>query len=335
MKILIIRLSSLGDVVITQPVVADIIKNYPNAEIDYLVKPAFAGIVESFGLDVNIILYQNKKRLFKQLKNSNYDLCIDLHSKLSTWFLKKAAKAKKTVTYKKHHFLRWLIVKKYTKATIESTLSLYQSVLPKIGIKPSSFIPKLIPEENIKFTSELFRRYNINQGKSLIGIFPSAAHATKQYPFENFAELINAVPDSWNCQFVLMGSHSDKYPCSQINRLTKGKAIDISGTCNPKQLCSVMNKFDAFICNDSGPAHISAGLQKPQITIFGATSTALGFAPINPNGIIIEQNLKCQPCSLHGGKICPKGHYKCMKLISSEFLLETFKDIFEKKVLKL
>ena len=106
MKILIIRLSSIGDIVLTQPVATVLREVYPQATIDYLTKESYYGLVEAFGCIDTIHIWQNKKVILKKLRKQRFDLVIDLHSKLNTFIIKSLVRGKKTVTYNKKHYLR-------------------------------------------------------------------------------------------------------------------------------------------------------------------------------------------------------------------------------------
>ncbi len=314
-KILILRLSSIGDIVLTQPVAKVLREVYPDATIDYLTKKPFIGIVEAFGCIDTIHTWNNKRIILKKLRKQKYDMIIDLHSKFNTFIIKLLVRGKKTVTYNKKHILRRMIVKKLTHKSIVSTVELYFSALKKIGITETIEHPKLYPDKLQKIS--LGKRF---PGKKLIGIFPGALHATKMYPLEKMAKFIDSVPSKWNCKFIILGSKSEKLLSAELKKNTKTELLDLCGEFNISQLISVIDNMDVIISNDSGPMHIAAAIEKPQIALFGATHPRLGFAPLNKKAIIISSNISCQPCSLHGSAICPKGHFLCMNSISPELI---------------
>ena len=314
MKILIIRLSSLGDIVLTQPVVKILRQVYPNAKIDFLTKKQFVDLVQAFGDADNILVWENEiRRDFKNLLKlrKNYDIVIDLHSKLNTFIIKKILQAPKTVTYQKKHLLRLAIIKKITKKKIDSTVELYFSALAKLGIKTELIFPELFVREKYDF--------KLGNSKKIL-IFPGALHRTKMYPPEQFSRFIDSVPAKWNCKFIVAGSENEKEICDKLVSLTKSEIINLCGKLSVSELLAVINSADVVISNDSGPMHIAAALKKPQIAIFGATHPALGFAPLNQKAVVLAANIPCQPCSLHGTEKCPKQHFKCMKMISPDML---------------
>jgi heptosyltransferase II len=322
-KILIIRLSSLGDIVLTQSTVQTLRNEFPDVQIHYLTKKVFAPIVEMFNCVDEIHYWENKYKLLKNLRNIKFDLAIDLHSKFNTFIIKNFIKAKQTITYNKKHLLRRQIVKKRTNRTISSTVELYFTALEKIGIKVQISAPRLFPKKNVKLAKLL----QTDDHKKYIGLFPGALHRTKQYPIKQLAEFIDSVPIEWNCQFIIFGSEAENNLTKELNSLTDTNIIDLCGKLNLQQLVVAIDKMEIVISNDSGPMHIAAALEKPQIAIFGATHPKLGFAPKNKNAILLSANLPCQPCSLHGGKKCPKEHFNCMRLISVEKILNSLKII--------
>lgn len=319
MKILIIRLSSLGDVVLTQSTVQTLRGEFPEAEIHYLTKKAYAPLVEMFNCVDEIHYWDNKPEILKNLKRDKFDLAIDLHAKFNTFIIKKYIRAKKTVTYNKKHFLRKKIVKHKTNETISSTVDLYYSALQKAGLTYSKKEPRLYPKTDLKIPQIL----NKQKDHWNIGIFPGALHKTKQYPLEKFSELINSFNTKENIRFFLFGSKEERHLCRELKEKTEMQIIDMCSELNLDQLVSAIDKMDLIISNDSGPMHIAAALQKPQIAIFGATHPKLGFAPLNKNAIVLSADLDCQPCTLHGNDQCKLGHFDCMNSIAPEQIIST------------
>ena len=322
-KILIIRLSSLGDIVLTQSAVQALCNEFSNTQIHYLTKKVYAPIVEMFNCVDKIHYWENKHTLLKKLRIIKFDIVIDLHSKLNTFIIKSFSNAKQTVTYDKQHMLRRQIINQKTDNVISSTVGLYFTALRKIGINSEVFNPKLFPAKD----TEMPKAFTTNENAKYIGLFPGALHKTKQYPIKQLAEFIDSVPTEWNCQFLIFGSEAENNLAEELNSLTKTNIIDLCGKLDLQQLVFAISKIDAVITNDSGPMHIAAALEKSQIAIFGATHPKLGFAPMNKNAILLSANLQCQPCSLHGGKECPKGHFNCMKLATAEQILNSLRII--------
>jgi lipopolysaccharide heptosyltransferase II len=315
-KILIIRLSSLGDIVLTQPVAAVLQKKFPKAEIHFITKKAFAPLVEAFDCIDQIHVWEEYKSFSKlrKLARNRFDLVIDLHNKLNTFLIKSVVNGKKTVTYNKQHNLRRKIVNHKTEETIKSTVDLYFSALKKAGIASEVSKPELFPEAELKKElSDLLEKKKIN-----IAIFPGALHKTKQYPADQMVELINLLDK--DVKVFMLGSKVEKVLIADLQKCLKRDITDLAGKLAITDLIKFTQEMDAVISNDSGPMHIAAALKKPQIAIFGATHPKLGFAPLNEKAIILKADLECQPCSLHGGSKCPLDHFDCMRKISPKLI---------------
>ncbi len=330
MRILIIRWSSLGDIILTQPVVAILREEYPDAEIHYCCKPAMIPLVECFTGVNRVISTDNLDR------SIHYDIAIDLQAKPGSIVQLKRLSADRRVIYNKRRLTRWLIVKHLTSRSIDSTLDLYFSALNKLGIEAPLRDPVITPKTaHEAFINEIFIEHNVTPAKTLIGIAPGARHYTKRYPMEYWIRFIDSIPDSWNCQFILIGSTEDREICAEIHRQCPNTTFDLCARTSTDQLVNLMDRIGCLISGDSGPMHVAAALGKPQIAIFGGTNTRLGFRPLNSKAVILEQDLKCRPCSLHGRKTCPKSHFRCMKTITPSVLHTTFKEVLEEKVWRL
>jgi len=310
MKILILRLSSLGDIVLTQPIAAWLRKQYPQAEIDLIVKEQYLELVALMGCGLNPLPYRKSISFHARLMQRRYDLVLDLHGKLSTWLLRIAAMGKMSAVYNKQRSTRLRIIRGDRDLKIGSTLDLYQSALAKLGMSSSLDLPRLYPP-GIQLP-ELPQ-----DSQKLILIFPGATYNTKRYPYTYYKKLIKESPKDW--QYVISGSSAEWDLGQEIAQ--GNSSINLCGKLNFERLLDLIAKADWVISSDSGPMHLAAALQKPQIAIFGATHPRLGFAPLNPHARIIAQDLECQPCSLHGSESCPRGHFKCMLDISPNLLL--------------
>ncbi|MDP8221232.1 MAG: glycosyltransferase family 9 protein [Candidatus Stygibacter frigidus] len=314
MKILVIRLSSLGDIVFTEPVVHYLAVQYPDSDIYYLTKPAFNDVLKSFPDEINLIPWNNDLNSLLTLRKFKFDLVIDLHNKPNTALIRLFCRAKIKSVYNKAHRLRNNIVAHTTSQSISSTLDLYYSALKKINVIPQSGYPQINADDS---ANALLKENNL-QNDNFILIFPGATSFTKKWLPEYFTALINLI--SPDIQVVLAGGKSECQLAAQIILQCNDQVIDLCAKTSIRQLISLIHKAKAVIANDSGPAHLAAALHKPQITIFGATSPKLGFAPLNDKNVLITQNLPCSPCALHGSDSCPKNHFNCMKSITPQIV---------------
>ncbi len=317
MKFLIIRFSSIGDIVLTEPVSYVIQSNFPDAEIDFLTKKEFFPIIKSFRKIDNI--YSEEDNEFYKKK---YDIIIDLHSKFKSIFYSCILKSDRVIRYNKLHITRILITKKIGNHKINSTLDLYLAPLKRLGFHIQETKPVLSPEFEIK-AENIYK--DLSEGvKKIVAIFPGAKHKTKIYPPEYFKQFI--LMNNKNYRFVLLGAQKEKILSSKISEGIP-EVTDLSGKLNLSETIYFLSKADIVITGDSGPMHIAAALSKPQIAIFGSTHPDLGFAPLNKKAVILQEPLPCRPCHIHGREKCPLKHFRCMKDISPYKLTAALKKL--------
>jgi len=362
LKILFIRLSSIGDIVLTEPVLRLAKEFFPNAHLHFLVKPEYSEIVQSFGNVDKIHHYQDSLMTHKQLNNENFDYIIDLHNKLSTFIIMKLCKAKYKITYNKQHFMRRLIVAKLSKSKIDSVVWSYLDTLNHLPSETSidwkkikiekKYYPRLnVNKDYFEQVKEIIEIYGINvtnkgllplisnenfihtdpilyKSQILLGIFSGSQHFTKQCPLPKLTNFLLQIPKEWNCVFILLGDWSDKRSAIELKSLSGLKMHDLTGVFSLAQIISVISILDIVITNDSGPLHISAALNKPQIALYGATHTKLGFRPLNDKAVVLQSNVRCQPCSLHGSKRCKRDNQYCFRNITSEEIFLAFEKIY-------
>jgi lipopolysaccharide heptosyltransferase II len=320
MKILIIRLSSLGDIILTQPVCALLLRAYPNAEIHYICKPAFAQLPEMFETPVKVIPYEKSIAFHHRLRQTKYDVVIDLHGKLASMLLSLVLKATIKLSYNKQRSTRKAIVRGNHKQSIDSTVQLYVSSLKKLGIDTGWEYPRL--RELPSRTQE--SNATDKQISALpIAIFPGATHFTKRYPVKSWIEFVNLNPQY---HFALFGSKTDIDTCDYIVSGANASCTSYAGKYNFNELLIELKQCRLVISGDTGPMHLAAAIKLPQIAIFGGTHPRLGFRPLNELARVLCAELPCQPCSLHGEKQCPLGHFDCMKLISPAMLSTTLRE---------
>jgi heptosyltransferase II len=330
MNILVVRLSSLGDIVLTQPIVKRLHEAFPEATLHFMAKEQFREIVQLFGIPLQFVPYSKSAGFHLALQKSKYDLIFDLHGKFSTWLIKAFCKGARKFTYDKQYLLRRRIVSHQTDVAIDSTLDSYQSAILKAA--KALNIPDLakpldqpILHPSVTDLDTMKKRIQSIDGRKSIALFPGATHFTKRYPREYFVRMIQMAGDKYH--FRILGSNAEKPLTYKVHFDTANRSSDYGGLFSLKELTEVIAISDAVITNDSGPMHIAAALGKPQIAIYGATHPRLGFRPLNDKAMILCKNTRCQPCSLHGGERCPRRHFACMLSIDPQQILAELQTI--------
>ncbi len=313
-KVLIIRLSSLGDVLLTTPVVRSLKKNYPDLSIDFLVKRNFEAAVRLNPHIDNVIIYTDSPKLTSQLKENNYNLVIDLHNNFRT---KKIVKKLGLPYYKfiKPNLEKFLLV--HTK------INLLKKKKP-IPVRYAEVIPDFKLDDK---GLDLFISEDVNSEldglNNVIGFAPGAFHFTKRWPIEYYAGLGKKLTDD-GYTIAILGGESDKMICSNLHKIIPN-SLDLSNNNELFKTAAHIKRCKVLICNDSGLMHTASAIGTPVISIFGSTVKEFGFAPYGIKNIVVENNeLKCRPCTHIGKSKCPKGHFNCMKEITPDILYQKF-----------
>jgi heptosyltransferase-2 len=324
-KILIIRLSSLGDILITTPFVRAIKTQFPNMKIDMLIREEYADVIKlNPYLDSKLFFKkddQDYNRLIEQLRDRRYELVIDLQNNLRS---KKVASSIniKTVKFDKRSFDKFLLVNFKINRLKEA---------PPIPIRYANTIQNIkLDEQGLDLFTDKSANTVLVGKNNLIGFCPGARHFTKRWLKEYFIELGNKLVEN-GYTLVLFGGKIDKEICAELVDKISG-TINLSNNDELLQTAADMKLCRAIVCNDSGLMHTASATGTKVIAIFGSTVKEFGFTPFNCDHLILENNLlTCRPCSHIGRSDCPKKHFECMKSIKPEFVLEQLKSFLNTK----
>ncbi len=338
-KILIIRLSAMGDVLLTTPLIRRLKQQFPDCEIDFLVKEAYATLIkDNPSLHYTWTLYSEKGlwgfvHLCRQIQKKKYDGIIDLQVNVRSFMIRIFSQAKKRVRYKTWRGRRFLLVHFHWniyKICLPVPLRFLRAVV-SWGVKDDGLGLELFVNEETKsiVRSHLAER-GIHTKDRIIVFAPGASKMTKRWPSENFACLGN-IFFKMNYRIVLVGGHQDRDVCKDIEGAMKTTPENFTGQLSLQETAALINESALLITNDTGVMHMGAALKKPIVAIFGPTTHHLGFAPFRTQSIVIEKSLPCRPCSYHGTDVCPKGHFRCMKDIHVKHVLQAANDLLHEK----
>ncbi|MFD2513811.1 glycosyltransferase family 9 protein [Pontibacter locisalis] len=319
-KILIIRFSSIGDIVLTTPVVRCIKEQVPDAEVHYCTKKAFANILQyNPYVDKVHVLGDSLRELLRELKAENFTYIVDLHNNLRTRII-KARLGKPGQSFNKLNYEKWLMVNfKRNRLPDLHIVDRYLEAAVALGVKDDGkgldyFIPQQ-DEVDLKTLPEPFQ-------DGYIAFAIGAQHYTKRLPTDRIIELCERLKQP----IILLGGKEDITTGEEIaaHFQTDGNqnATVVYNACGKYSLsgsASLVRQATKVFSHDTGLMHIAAAFQKDIISIWGNTIPEFGMYPFRTKYKVLEVNgLSCRPCSKIGYKRCPKGHFKCMRDISFE-----------------
>jgi heptosyltransferase-2 len=322
MKFLIIRFSSIGDIVLTSPVVRCLKKQLPDAEIHYLIKPQFKTVIaHNPYIDKIHVLQEDWDKMIEELKAEKFDHIIDLHHNLRTFRVKRALKVP-AHSFNKLNIEKFIFVKlKWNVMPKLHIIDRYMETVAPFGVHNDGagmdyFIPK---EEEVTLND-----IPASHHAGYIAIVIGASYYTKKMPIYKLKELCAKI----HHPIILLGAKEEFEEGEQIRSIDPDKVYNACGKFTLNESADLVRKSRLVIAHDTGLMHIAAALKKPVIAIWGSTTPSFGMVPYyganylahhaQPYDDVQVHKLWCRPCTKIGRKSCPQGHFKCMKNIPIE-----------------
>ncbi|MFK7810510.1 MAG: glycosyltransferase family 9 protein [Saprospiraceae bacterium] len=317
-KILILRFSSIGDIVLTTPVIRCLRKQLPKAEIHFLCKTKFATLLQSNPyLDKVYHFEKDIDNILPQLKDEAYTTIVDLHKNLRTLRLKKSLKIQ-SHSFHKANWAKWLLVNfKINRLPKAHIVHRYMETIKPLGVSyDGQGLDYFLPQKD-RFN---ITNFGLSQKTPFIAFAIGAAHATKRLPKEKIIAICQAIPH----KIILLGGPAEATVGKEI-AANSVEVINACGKLNLHQSSDAVRQSALVITPDTGMMHIAAAFRKKIVSIWGSTVPDFGMSPFYPddnqyqneyhNQIIEVENLSCRPCSKIGFEVCPKGHFHCMQQI--------------------
>lgn len=316
-KLLLVRLSSIGDIVLTTPVLRCLKTQFPQFELHYLTKVQFAGIVTPNPYVSRVHIWQNNARQTAAvLASENFDYVIDLHHNLRTLGLKTALRVP-AHSFNKINIEKWLMVRfKWNLLPNKHIVDRYLETVSFLGVKNDGcgldfFIS---PDDEVQIP-DMFPQIG---RQPFIALAVGAAHATKKLPLKKLLTVCELIKQP----LILLGGREDAETGEQIARRFSRQVVNACGQLRLGQSASVIKQAAKVISPDTGLMHIAAAFNKPIMSIWGNTIPQFGMYPYlpantqNPFTLAEVKGLPCRPCSKIGYETCPKKHFRCMEMIN-------------------
>jgi ADP-heptose:LPS heptosyltransferase len=325
-KILILRFSSIGDIVLTTPIIRCIQEQIPGVEIHFLCKEKFSSILRSnTRISKMYVFDKSTKEVLSDLKAEKYDYVIDLHNNIRTLFLKFKL-GRKSFSFPKLNVKKWLLVqfkinKMPNKHVVERYFEAVEKLCVKNDLKAGEYF---IEQENqIDVTKELgFTNF--------IAVALGAQFSTKRMPFDKLKDILERI----DANIVFLGDKNDiTFAEKLITKLSSKSIFNACGKFNLNQSASIVSQAKVLLTHDTGLMHIASCFGVQIVSVWGNTVPDLGMFPYMPDlkghfSIHEVKGLSCRPCSKIGFQACPKEHFNCMNLQDSEKISEDIKNRF-------
>jgi heptosyltransferase-2 len=326
-KILIIQTAFIGDVVLATPLIEALHKDFPDAQIDFLLRKGNESLLEGHPYLHNVLIWNkqenklnNLQKIIKEVRTENYDAVFNLQRFFSSGLITVGSGAKYTVGFDKNP-LSFLFTKK-VKHEISATGNRHETE------RNLDLIRDFVPDANVKVrlypTQEAVQKVAPYKKEQYIVIAPASVWFTKQYPALKWVELLKSLDGKY--RIYLIGAPGDAALADEIIRQSeRPNCINLCGQLSMPESVALMQDAAMNYVNDSAPLHFASATNAKVCAVFCSTVPQFGFGPVSEQGHIVEvkENLECRPCGLHGKKACPEGHFDCAMKIKTKDLIAT------------
>ena len=323
-RIAVLRLSSLGDVILTLPVVRALYRAFPAARIDYWTKEKYADVVRFEPAIAHVRRLERDARRPEDLVSmsaelEDCDLIVDLHGSARTQVLtfRQKAAVLRAASFRLRR-ARWVHARWSRPRPAPHALERYGEALAPLSIAAYGVPEVAAGDEAERWAAEWLAAWH--PAGAPVALCPGAGHATKRWPEAGWVALEEALAGRGTPRlYFSLESEKQALP-TLAARVAEDPAARWSSEPLPRMAAQLSHCRAAITC-DSGLMHLAAARGLPVVAMFGSTSPALGFAPAGEGHEVLCRNEPCQPCTLHGRATCPKGHFRCMIELSPAHVL--------------
>ena len=305
---MVVRFSSIGDIVLTSPVVRCLKQQVPNATIHFLTKKSLRSLVDSNPhIDQVYAIDKSIDECLVRLKNEKYDFIVDLHNNMRTFSLKNKLRVP-AAAFPKLHIEKWLLV------NFKKEMNDKRHIVDRYfeAVKSLKVVNDLLPcDFFISEADEVDLSTYALKPKQYIAFAIGAQFATKRMPVEKMKEILSQI----HLPVVLLGGPTDQEVGKELSQFSN--VLDLTGKLTIGQSASAVKQAGVLLTHDTGLMHIASAFQIPIVSVWGNTVPAFGMYPYYPSdsskfSIHEVKGLPCRPCSKIGFQACPKKHFKCM-----------------------
>jgi len=328
MRILIVQTSFLGDVVLSTPVFAAVRKIYPDAHLAVLVRPESAGVLLGHPA-VDEVLVDDKRgatrglgtlSMVRRLRAGRFDLVVSLHKSMRTAWLLAAAGIPRRIGFRES--AGWFLFHRTARRDrSQHEVRRNLAILAALDVDPAAYVTRphvrCDPATRAALDDRLASA-GVARERSIVGVAPGSAWATKRWTIEGFAALLRRVADEFDATPLLVGAKADVEYAAAVQLAAGGVGVNLVGQTSLPEMIAAIDRSAVLVTNDSAPLHLAVACDTPVVAIFGPTAPSMGFGPFSERARVVEQPLSCRPCSRHGGATCPIGTHACMREISAD-----------------
>ncbi|MDZ7371873.1 MAG: lipopolysaccharide heptosyltransferase II [candidate division KSB1 bacterium] len=316
-SIVIVQTAFLGDVILTTPLIRAAQELFPLADVDVVAIPQTADILRNNPFIRTLYTFDkraDKRKAFMRavqwLRKQKYDLGFAPHRSMTTAQLLLLGKVERRIGFA-GNAASWLYTDRIYFDVEKPQVKRYLDLLKPLTSRNFSHQTEVFFDAAVK--SKVNAMLELYRTPYKIAVAPGSVWPTKRWPAEKYVELLRRL-ERHPITFIFIGSAEERDYCQKIINLSGvGNAVNLAGSCSLTEAAAAIASCDLLIANDNGAMHMANAVKTDVFAFFGPTVPRFGFAPFRENDRIFQVDLDCRPCSTHGGKSCPKGHFKCMR----------------------
>lgn len=314
-QILLVRFSSIGDLLLTTPLIRALRTKHPTARITMVVREDMAETLRHNPRLTELVTWRKGSPLTElaaQLRAVPWTHRLDLHGSLRSLALRRLVGGSWT-SYSKHRIRRAMLIRSGGKhgGALGHVAERYFAAAAGLGVVPDGgpaefFVTAEAQREAERFLAE----HQIGQSRTLIALAPGAAHATKRWPVEHWAALARRLRGT--CDLVILGGPGDRDTAALIAEAGGPSAASAAGRFSLSGTAALLKRARAMVGGDTGVTHLATAVGTPVVALYGPGVEAFGFFPYRARATVLQRDLPCRPCSPHGGPVCPLQHHRCL-----------------------
>ena len=335
-RLLLIRLSSFGDILLMTPLLNLLRTTCPQAQIDVLVKAEYHDLLRAHPGITRLLIFDPRQSLLHTLRGlraDRYDLALDLHCTPRSQLLLRGLRARRKLVYNKRVLRRALLVRLgwNTLRRMTPVPELYAAPLRRLGLTGQLGAPSMHLDGESMEAMEAHITGSLPDAPNqpLLAVAPGARWATKRWPVERFAAVAQELAREKQAAVVILGGPDEAQLARTLYDKIDVPVVNGAGTLSLMNSAALLSRCRLLISNDSGLMHMATALRVPVVAIFGPTVQEFGFYPFQARAEVVSEPLSCRPCSTKGSRYCPRGHHACMQDISSARVLGAARTMWE------
>jgi lipopolysaccharide heptosyltransferase II len=324
-NILIVRFSSIGDLLLTTPLLRAIRTRHPDGRITFVVREDMADTLRNNPRINRLIAWKREsslRALAGELAREPWTHRLDLHGSLRSRALRLLVGGRWS-GYPKHRLRRSLLVATHRRrgGNLGPVAERYFAAAAALEVTPDGGRAEFFISDDARAAAEAFlTRHRLGVDRDLIAFAPGAAHFTKRWPVRHWLALAHRIGAQRD--IVVLGGPRDRDVATAIVAAANGRAASAAGEFSLDGSAALIARAAELVAGDTGLLHLATAVGTPVIGLYGPTVEEFGFFPYHAKARAVQLDLGCRPCSSQGGTVCPLGHHHCLQQLTSEMVVD-------------